>query len=309
MYSYKLNRLAKNTIEIVVDVPKNTIEEKYKTAFSNLLQNLQVQGFRKGKVPAKIAEKHIKKEKIYEELIRIYFPQIYEDIIRKESLKPIISPKIELVNAKEMEDWQIKISVAEKPTITLGEYKDIVKKIKAEQKKSDIWTPGQQSLTDQTQQISEKEKARRQQELLNQILSAILKSVKCEISDLVIDEELNHRLSNLLTDIQKIGLNVDSYLKSKNLTQEQLKKQYKEEIEQTYKLEFILSELADKENIKVEQSDLDKLFASISDPKEKELAKSNSYFYASVLRKQKTLDYLLSISSQLAFHYPSLQSI
>ena len=56
MYSYKLNRLAKNTIEIVVDVPKNTIEEKYKTAFSNLLQNLQVQGFRKGKVPAKIAE-------------------------------------------------------------------------------------------------------------------------------------------------------------------------------------------------------------------------------------------------------------
>ncbi|OGK14634.1 hypothetical protein A3I50_00320 [Candidatus Roizmanbacteria bacterium RIFCSPLOWO2_02_FULL_37_9] len=295
MYSYKLNRLAKNTIEIVVDVPKNTIEEKYKTAFSNLLQNLQVQGFRKGKVPAKIAEKHIKKEKIYEELIRIYFPQIYEDIIRKESLKPIISPKIELVNAKEMEDWQIKISVAEKPTITLGEYKDIVKKIKAEQKKSDIWTPGQQSLTDQTQQISEKEKARRQQELLNQILSAILKSVKCEISDLVIDEELNHRLSNLLTDIQKIGLNVDSYLKSKNLTQEQLKKQYKEEIEQTYKLEFILSELADKENIKVEQSDLDKLFASISDPKEKELAKSNSYFYASVLRKQKTIDYLLSI--------------
>ncbi|OGK22268.1 hypothetical protein A3C98_00035 [Candidatus Roizmanbacteria bacterium RIFCSPHIGHO2_02_FULL_37_15] len=295
MYSYKLNRLAKNTIEIVVDVPKNTIEEKYKTAFSNLLQNLQVQGFRKGKVPAKIAEKHIKKEKIYEELIRIYFPQIYEDIIRKESLKPIISPKIELVNAKEMEDWQIKISVAEKPTITLGEYKDIVKKIKAEQKKSDIWTPGQQSLTDQTQQISEKEKARRQQELLNQILSAILKSVKCEISDLVIDEELNHRLSNLLTDIQKIGLNVDSYLKSKNLTQEQLKKQYKEEIEQTYKLEFILSELADKESIKVEQSDLDKLFASISDPKEKELAKSNSYFYASVLRKQKTIDYLLSI--------------
>ena len=108
----------------------------------------------------------------------------------------------------------------------------------------------------------EKDKAKKQQELLNSILNALLKETKCEISELIIEEELNQRLSNLLTEIQKIGLTVDTYLKSKNLTQEELKKRYRNEIEQTYKLEFVLAELADKENIKVENSDIKKLFLS-----------------------------------------------
>ena len=166
-------------------------------------------------------------------------------------------------------------------------------KSKAEQKKSDIWVPGKQG---EKQEVSEKEKVKKQQELLNAILNVVLKETKCEISELIIEEELNQRLSNLLTEIQKIGLTVETYLKSKNLTQEELKKRYRNEIEQTYKLEFVLAELADKENIKVENSDIEKLLLSINDPKERETARANSYFYASVLRKQKTLDFLLSIS-------------
>ena len=130
---------------------------------------------------------------------------------------------------------------------------------------------------------------------MNQVLSAVLKETTIEISDLIIEEELNQRLANLLTEIQKIGLTVDSYLKSKNMTKDDLNKRYKDEIEQTYKLEFVLADIADKENIKVENSDLEKLFAGISDPKEREAARTNSYFYASVLRKQKTLDYLLAL--------------
>ena len=292
MYNYKLTRLPKNTIEIIVDIVKETVSKEYEAAFARLLLNYEQPGFRKGKVPAKIAEKQIKKETVYEELIRKTVPEIYQDIIKKESLKPVISPKIELIKAKENEDWQIKISLAEKPLIDLGNYKDALIKTKSEQKKDEIWVPGKQS---QKEELSEQEKSKRQQELLNKLLSKLLDSSKCEISDLIIEEELNQRLSNLLNDIQKIGLTVESYLKSKNLTQEKLRENYKAEIEQTYKLEFLLGEIADKENIKVETSDLEKIFASISDLKEKEAAKANSYFYASVLRKQKTLDYLLNL--------------
>jgi len=47
--------------------------------------------------------------------------------------------------------------------------------------------------------------------------------------------------------------------------------------------------------INVEKEDLDKLFANIKDEKEKEQARQNAYFYASILRKQKTLDLLLNL--------------
>lgn len=292
MYTHKLNRLGKNTVEIIVAIEKSTIDKEYEASFTKLLQNLELKGFRKGKVPAKIAEKHLKKETIYDEMVKTIIPRIYEEIVKKENLKPVMHPKIELVKAKENEDWEIKITLAEKPSVELGNYKEAIKKIKAEQKKSDIWVPGKQG---EKQEVSEKEKVKKQQELLNAILNVVLKETKCEISELIIEEELNQRLSNLLTEIQKIGLTVETYLKSKNLTQEELKKRYRNEIEQTYKLEFVLAELADKENIKVENSDIEKLLLSINDPKERETARANSYFYASVLRKQKTLDFLLSI--------------
>ena len=112
---------------------------------------------------------------------------------------------------------------------------------------------------------------------------------------MVIEEEINHRLTHLMDEISKLGLTVENYLKSKNLTMESLKAQFKKETEDTYKLEFILAEIADKENLKVEQADLDKLFVNIKDEKERKMAVQNSYYYATILRKQKTLDYLISL--------------
>jgi len=287
MYSYKKNLLPKNTVELIVDIPKQEIKSAYQKAFLSLQKELTLPGFRKGSVPKELAEKNIKKEKVYEKLIADLIPKIYEEIIKKENLTPLSLPKIELLKAKEEEDWQIKITLAQKPTVDLKNLKQIVQKVKAEQKKEDIWVPGKTQKEKENQEV-------KNQKLLNLILNALLKEISCEISDLLIEEELNHRLASLLDDIKKIGLTVDAYLKSKNLTVEQLKEQYRREIEETYKLEFILLAIADKENITVEKQDLEKIFVNLSSEERKKV-EENSYFYASILRKQKTLDFLINL--------------
>ena len=220
-------------------------------------------------------------------MMKVVLPKIYDEILHKEALKPIMSPKIELASAKDNEDWQIKITVAERPIVELGKYKEKIKELKANNKKANIWVPGQ----DKEKKDDEAEKSK----FLNVALEALLKTAKIEISDLILEEELNHRLTRLIDDVQKIGLTIDSYLKSKNLTMDSIKDQYKREIEDTYKLEFLLSEIADKEGIKVENSDIEKLFLNIKDDKEREKARENSYYYASILRKQKTIDFLISL--------------
>jgi len=287
MYQYKKTDLPKNVAEILVDIKKETIEEEYKKAFEAVRANTTIAGFRTGKAPQDVAQKHIAKDKVYQQMIRTILPKIYEEIVKKESLMPIIDPKIEMIKAKENEDWQIKITVAGKPKIELNNYQEAIKEYKSKSKKEDIWVPGKdQKPLDKNQS---------QQKNLNEILSVLLKQTKVEIADMIIDEEINRRLTKLVDDIQKLGLTVDSYLKSKNLTLDQLKETYKREIEDTYKLEFVLSEIADQKQIKVEKADLDKLFVNIKDDKEKKLAEQNSYFYASVLRKQKTIDFLLAL--------------
>lgn len=291
MYTYRINKLPKNTNEIIVDIPKVDIKLEFDKSFDKLQKELTVEGFRKGKAPKAVAEKHLKKELIIEDLAKTLFSRIYSEIVKKENLKPIVSPKIDLIKAKEDEDWQIKISLAERPAINLGEYKKSINNLKANNKKADIWVPGKGSPTQSQQKSSQEDK----QKSLNDILTLLLKECQMDISDLILEEELNHRLTKLVDDVQKLGLTVESYLKSKKITIEELKKRYRQEIEDTYKIEFLLTEIADKENINVEKEDLDKLFSNIKDEKEKQSAQQNAYFYAAFLRKQKTLDFLLSL--------------
>lgn len=289
MHKHTLKKLPKGTVEIAVSVSWDAIQKQYSSSFDDLQQELTVEGFRKGKAPKAIAEKHIKREDVYQDVIRKLLPAIYDEIVKKESLKPIISPKVDLIKAKENEEWEFTITVAEKPVIDLGEYKMKVHDAVLEVKKSDIWIPGKDKETDPKNEEAKKQQA------INAALTGLMKEVKCEISELILEEELNHRLTRLVDDIQRMGLTVDSYLKTKGLTMEQLRERYAKEIEDTYRLEFILSEIAEKENIVVDDKELQKLFEGIKDEKERKSAEANSYFYASLLRKQKTLDYLANV--------------
>lgn len=290
MIKHTLKKLPLQTYELTVSIPWEDIQVQYKKAFDLVLSQFEYEGFRKGKVPRLIGEKHIKKDTVFQQLIHSFIPSVYEEVIKKENLKPIVNPKIDLVSAKENESWEIKITVAQKPDIELKDYKKKVQEIKAASKKADIWVPGK----DQKAPTEQDEKAKKDK-LFNEALTAILREVKCEVSPLIIESELNKRLSQLVDDVQKLGLTVDAYLQSKGLKMEQLKKQYSDEIAQMYKLEFILMEIADQEKITVGQDEIQKIFATIKNDKERASAQSNSYFYASILRKQKTLDYIIGL--------------
>ncbi len=290
MYTYKKSAQEKNTLEFLVIIEKKQLDEEYTNAFNTLRKQLAVDGFRKGKVPLTIAKKKITDDTVYKEVIRSVLPKIYSEIVSKEGLNPIYNPKIELIKAKAGEDWQIKFTVALRPIVKIDNYQAIIKRVVDQYKKVDIWLPGQANKT-----VDDKKKAEIDQKKLNDILTILLKDINCDISEFVIEEELNHRLTQLLEDIHKLGLTVDQYLQSKRITLESLKDKYRQEIRDTFKLEFILQAIADKEEIKVDQSDLDKILSSVTDEKDKQTVRNNLYTYAGILRKQKTIEFLLNL--------------
>lgn len=289
MAKHTTKKLPKNTIEILMDIPWATIETEYKKAFDKLAQDLTVEGFRKGKAPKEIAEKNLPKDRVYDTMIRAYVPVKYEEIIKEDKLQPIYSPKIELVKAKENEDWQVKFTVPLQPEIDLKNYKDIVKKAKAEADKPEIWTPGKDKEAKEPTPGAKKEMA------MQAALNALVDKVKVEISDVILDDEVNRRMTKLIDDIQRLGMTVENYVKAKNLTVDQLKDQFKKEIEETYKIEFILQQIADDEKIQVEKEDLDKMMVGLKDEKDKQAFMQNAYYYATLLRKQKTLEHLINV--------------
>ena len=290
-YTHTIQNLPKSVVEATVSIPKETVTEFYDEAFTQLSKELEVEGFRKGKAPKKIAEKHIQKDKIYDRLVRELLSKIYEDIIKKESLQPVVSPKVDLKSAKENEPWEVAFQIAQKPQIDLGDYKEHVKALKASQKSKDIWVPGKEEPKKEDEQVA----AMKKQKFTNDILSEILKHVKVEVADIIVQEELDGRVTRLVDDVQKAGLTMDGYLKSKNTTMEELREKMAKELEETYKVEFILNEIAETEKIEVDPKELEAMLDNVKDEKEREMAVKNMRFYAMVMRKQKVLDFLYNL--------------
>lgn len=288
--SFKKNILPKNTIEYEAIIDKETIKKIYELIFKEKQKNLIIPGFRKGKVPADIAKKNIPHDEVFQEVIKKIIPEIYQELISKEKIQPFASPKIDLIKAKEGDDWVIKFTIPLKPIITLPKYQEIVQNLKKNQKSKDIWVPGKNKDKPTTE-----EEEKKRSELINQIFNELISQSKIEISDLIIEEELERRLTQLVDDIRKIGLTVEAYLKSKNETIQSIKERFKKEIINTYLLDFALEEIADKEKIVVDPEELDNIFSNIKDEKQKAEAKKNSYFYAALLRRQKTIDFLISL--------------
>lgn len=282
--------LPKQTIEYLILISKDYINTKYQELLESEIKNIELPGFRKGKVPKNIAEKNINKQKLYHSLIKKVTPEIYQSLLTQEKIIPYSSPKIELIKVKENEDWEIKFTLALKPQISLPNYRQIMSKLKKNTNVKDIWVPGKSK-----NELSDKNKENSKREILNQFLEELIKNTQIEISDLIIDDELERRLTQLVDDVRKVGLTIDSYLKSKNETIHALKERFKQEIINTYLIDFSLEEIAEKEKITVELNELEALFNNIKDLKQREEAKANSYFYASILRKQKTIDFLLSL--------------
>lgn len=289
MYSYKKKTLPKNTIELTITIPWSDISKLYDISFESLRKDLQVEGFRKGKAPKNIAEKKIRRDEVYDHLLRANASEWYSEIVKKEDLKPIIAPKVELKKAQEKTEWILVMTTAEAPDVKLGNYKEKAQKTASEKKKDDIWVPGKDP------EPTQEEKDKKESALFQAKLAAILEEAKVEISDLILEEELNRKLAKLVDDVQRVGLTMDAYLSSRNTTQEKLKDQMKKEIEDAYKMEFVIQKIADEAKIEVGKEDFDKLIDNLKDDKDKETAKKNMYYYASLMRKQKTLEYISSL--------------
>ncbi len=290
MKNYTKKDLGKGTIEFLITLDKDVIKTQFNTAFDEALQDVQVEGFRKGKAPKDIASKQVDREKVYQKVIETVLPEAYEEALKKENVTPATQPHVELVNGKEGEDWVVKITVALRPVVTLGDYKKIVKDVKGDMKKDEIWVPGKDAKPEDKNKAEENKR-----KMLNTILDKLAHDSTIEMSDLIMKDEVNRRLTQLLDDVKQIGMTVEEYARSKNTTLEAMKAQFEHEIEDMYKIELGLEKISDEAKITVEESDLAAMFGNITDPKAKEQAQKNAYFYATVIKRQKTLDHLLSL--------------
>lgn len=107
-------------LEIEVDPAQ--MERSMEKAYRRLAERVEIPGFRKGKTPRPMLERHLGRDRIVSEAIDILIPEAYNKAIDDHEIDAIGQPNVELVTA---EPLAFKATVPVRPTVQLGDYKSL----------------------------------------------------------------------------------------------------------------------------------------------------------------------------------------
>ena len=128
-YLVESKDLSKSSKELTFKVPAKEFDNFYVESLKDLSKDLKVSGFRKGKVPTKVAEKELTVERILYNAGDMAIRKIYVDAIIAENISAIGEPKMDLKNIKKGEDLEFVATVDLLPEVKLKSYKKDVDKI------------------------------------------------------------------------------------------------------------------------------------------------------------------------------------
>jgi len=278
------------TIQITLTVPYSSIKKNRRQALDVLGRDIVVPGFRKGKAPLDKVIGEIPEDTLIENTLGRLLPKLISEAIKEHKIKPAIYPKFELLKTVEGEDWQIRAVTCEILEVKLGDYKKVI--AGASRAKS-IWTPSSEKARNGKE---EKELTREEKE--QETIKTLLKTIKVRVPKILIDQETNSRLSSLLQRIEKLGLTLESYLASIKKDVQTLRSEYKEQARQAISLDILLNQIAERENIKVDEKEIDgAIEASSATPvlAKKLNTPEQRRIIESVLRRRAALDSLVSL--------------
>ena len=139
--SLQVEKLEKNMAKLTIEVPAEEFEKAIHRAYLKNKGKINIQGFRKGKVPQAVIERMYGTEVFYEDAANDIIPPAYQEEIKDSDLFIVSQPKIDVTQMEKGKPFIFTAEVALKPEVTLGDYKGIeVKKVEVEVTEEEVNT-------------------------------------------------------------------------------------------------------------------------------------------------------------------------
>jgi len=131
----KVEKIEENKVKLTVTVEAIEFNKALDEAFKKVVKEVNVPGFRKGKVPRNMFEKKFGIEALYEEAINYMIPKVYPDAVLEANLEPVAQPNIDVdfETIGKDQPFTFFATIVVKPEVKLGLYKGIeVKELSTE---------------------------------------------------------------------------------------------------------------------------------------------------------------------------------
>ncbi|MDV3222714.1 trigger factor, partial [Intrasporangium sp.] len=122
-----LETLSPTRVKLTVEVPFEELKPSLDAAIKHIGEHIQVPGFRKGKVPARIIEQRVGRAAVLEEAVNNALPDLYGKALEENEVRPLGQPEITdlKVPATDGEDFTFTAEVDRRPDIELPDFTDI----------------------------------------------------------------------------------------------------------------------------------------------------------------------------------------
>lgn len=315
-----LKELPNKVKEVTFEFELKEVKQEYDHCLVHFKDAVNIKGFRKGKAPTHLVKEKIDKNKLDQEVLQHLFPTVVEKAIKEYKIIPIMQPKLKLDYLSEEKGCKGIITFVERPEVTLAKYKDIAKvalkeiqkkeeKDKSE-KKSEIVTAKNINEAKQKAKEAVKERSEKidnakqemplEQKILVQIYNQMVDKSKIELADVMKQEEANRLMGQFMTQLSRLGIQLEDYLKQTGIKIEKIREDYATQAERSLKLEFILSEISTKEGLKIDEKEIQAVIDNTPDEKQKELLSTpeQKYYIESTLLKNKVARMLIEIAQK-----------
>lgn len=108
-------------VKMTVEVPYEELKPSVDAAYKTISQQIQVPGFRRGKVPARIIDQRVGRGAVLQEAVNEALPRFYGQAVDDNQVRPLGQPHVDVTEVPDQEGQELKftVEVDVRPQITL----------------------------------------------------------------------------------------------------------------------------------------------------------------------------------------------
>lgn len=108
-----------------VELPPDVVSQGKERALARLNQRVEIPGFRRGKAPKTLLERHVGTGTVHEEAVNLLVPDAYTQAVRQAGVRPIAQPEIQVDPLEDGKPLRFVATVDLVPDVKLGDYKTL----------------------------------------------------------------------------------------------------------------------------------------------------------------------------------------
>ena len=109
-------------VKLTVEVPFEELKSSLDAAYKKIGQQINVPGFRRGKVPSLVIDQRVGRNHVLDEAVNDALPKLYFQALQENDITPMSQPELDLAEFKDGAQLSFTAELDVKPQITLPDY-------------------------------------------------------------------------------------------------------------------------------------------------------------------------------------------